>query len=412
MKLKSCLFAVLALLANASMAQINPQPALTPLYSSYNGQYTDNFYTINAQEHAIAQSTYGYSNTGVLAYMEKTQQPNTRPFKRYFKGAPQLEHFYTAFPDEQNFVSANGYVYEGIEGYIYEIQVPGTVPMYRAAKFDGATGDLVHKYTLDAYELQLLTTYDGWGSDGIQGYVYTTPNPQVSGGIIMGLRCPSQSPGYCNGSNANVPNYRDYYFRSGNASAASTVKRGTTQRMRFRFWSPDFFSDTNHLAFSLHGRFSLGSPNALNICPSQSQISPSCTWHRGLGMIIFGQPVSAANNSWPSRMPNQVFTESWWVAGNDSNNLRGANPSAGTLVNNKMYSADIRVSDNGNISYSITDATTGAVIKSDAWNASGQFTNPSSPFPVELTGYTVADATGSWRDYTMYITNFRVDWIP
>jgi hypothetical protein len=349
--------------------------------------------------------------------MEKTQQPNTRAFKRYFKGAPQLEHFYTANTEEQNFVVANGYEYEGIEGYIYETQVPGTVPMYRAAKFDGATGDLVHKYTLDAYELQWLTNYDGWGSDGIQGYVYTTPNPQVSGGIIMGLRCPSATPGYCNGSNASLPNFRDFYFRTGNGSAASTPKRGTTQRMRFSFWSPDFFSDTNHLAFSLHGRFSLGYPDPINnICPSQSQISSSCTWHRGLGMIIFGQPViqppHLPPNDWPSRMPNQVFTESWWVAGNDSKNLRGAAQTGSVLTNNRRYSADIRVSDNGNIAYTITDAITGTVVKSDAWNASGQFTEPSSPFPIELTGYTVIDATGSWRDYTMYLTNFRVDWIP
>jgi hypothetical protein len=410
MKMKICVFALLALFATNSFAQINPQPALTPLRTAYNASYTDNFYTVDPQQLAIVVNNYGYSDTGILAYMEKTQQPNTKPFKRFFKGAPQLEHFYTAFANEESFVLANGYVYEGIEGYIYEIQVPGSVPMYRAAKYDGNTGDLVHKYTLSSSELYNLTTYQGWGSDGIQGYVYTTPNPQVSGGTIIGLRCPSGSSGYCSGSNPNLPNYRDFYF--GSLGVSATTKTGATQRMRFRFWSPNFFGDTNHLFFSLHGRFSLGSPNALNICPSQSQISPSCSWHRGLGMIVFGQPVAAPNNSWPSRMPNQVFTESWWVAGNDSINLRGANPSSGSLVNNRVYSADIRISDNGYISYTITDTSNNTIVKSDAWNAAGQFTNPSSPFPVELTGYTLGDANTSQRDFTVYITNLRVDWIP
>ncbi|GAA4783501.1 hypothetical protein [Lysobacter hankyongensis] len=410
MKTRIGIFALLMVFSTGSIGQITPQPPLVALRSAYNAQYTDHFYTIDAQQHATAVGNHGYANTGILAYMEKTQQPSTRPFKRFFKGAPQLDHFYTASATEESQVLAAGYVYEGIEGYIYTTQVPGSVPMYRAAKYDGATGDLVHKYTLSSTELYNLTT-QGWGSDGLQGYVYTTANPTVSGGMILGLRCPGRAAGDCNGTNPNIPNYRDYYFGSTGVAATSKPAGRTTQRMRFRFWSPDYFGSTDHLFFSLHGRFSLGSPNALNVCPSQDQVGPSCTWHRGLGMIIFGQSISMPNNSWPAQMPNQVFTESWWVAGNDGGNLRGANPGSSTLANNRTYSVDIRVSDNGNISYSIIDTGTNTLVKSDIWNASGQFANPASPFPVELTGYTLGYATGSQRDYTVYITNFSVDWL-
>jgi acyl-CoA thioesterase I len=146
------------------------QPTLTPLYSSNFASLTDNFYTTNPEHHSIALSI-GYTNTGILAYMKKTQVPNTRPFKRFYKGAPQYEHFYTAKTDEANFVLANGWVYEGVEGYIYTIQVPGSTPMYRLAYFNSSNSDLVHKYTLNYQEVQQLVA-QGWGYDGIQGYVY------------------------------------------------------------------------------------------------------------------------------------------------------------------------------------------------------------------------------------------------
>jgi hypothetical protein len=419
MKIRSLLFVLLALSAACAFAQpvaLAPKPALAPLYSSYHAGVTDNFYTIKPQDHAIAKNTYAYADTGILAYMEKTQQPNTKPFKRFYKGAPQYEHFYTAYEDEVSIVQANGYQYEGPEGYIYTIQVPGTVPMYRIAKFNGYTGDLVHKYTLNSYEVYVSVYYQGWTSDGVQGYVYTKDTPEVPYGTIMGLRCPEQSPGYC-GSGAFIRNYRDYYF--GSLSVPSTPKTGTTQRMRFNLLSWDFFptySDSGsntHLAFTLHGQQSAYYPNVENACPSQSQIGQNCSWHRGLGMILFGNSIApnAQNNPWPYRLPNSVFTESWWVSGNDANRLRGADQTGLGLVNGRTYAVDIRVNDNGYISYSITDTSNGSIVKSDSWNASGQFANPSSPFPAELTGYAILDANGSQRDYTVYITGLSVDWL-
>jgi hypothetical protein len=75
MKMKYHLFAVLALFTTNVFAQLqlNLLAPLTPLYSSYNASVTDYLYTINPQHHAIALNTYGNTDTGVLAYMEKTQ---------------------------------------------------------------------------------------------------------------------------------------------------------------------------------------------------------------------------------------------------------------------------------------------------------------------------------------------------
>jgi Repeat of unknown function (DUF5648) len=365
----------------------NPQPALAPLYSSNHAAYTDNFYTIKPQDHSIALSI-GYTDTGVLAYMEKTQQPNTKPFKRFFKGAPQIEHFYTASQDEANFVLANGYQYEGVEGYIYTTQVPGTQPMYRVAFFNGSTGDLVHKYTLNYRQVQQLTA-QGWSYDGIQGYVYLTANPEVRGGVILGLRCPSTTPGACGGG--SLANFRDYYF--GSYNVGSTWKNGTTQRMRFDFWSPNFFTDTGHFALLLHGKFSLGSPNPLVVCQN-GQISSSCSWHRGLGMAIFGTPG--------------VYGEAFHLFGNKT---RPASINYGNLSNNQVYTLDLQVNDQGVMNYTIRHKASGSLMKSDTWNAAPEYP-PGSPFPAELTGFAIANATDNQRDFTLYITNLVVDWIP
>jgi hypothetical protein len=164
----ACALFICHITSTAAQTSPNPQSTLTPLYSSNFASLTDNFYATNSEQHSIALSI-GYTDTGILAYMKKTQVPNTKPFKRFYKGAPQYEHFYTANTDEANFVLANGWGYEGVEGYLYTSRVPGSTPMYRLAYFNSSNSDLIHKYTLSYPEVQQLVA-QGWGYDGIQGY--------------------------------------------------------------------------------------------------------------------------------------------------------------------------------------------------------------------------------------------------
>jgi hypothetical protein len=401
MKMLRLICASIALLANTAIAQvpfdppinINPQAPLTPLYSANHEGVTSNFYTVNPEQHAIAINL-GYVNTGVLAYMEKTRQTNTKPFRRFYKGPPQNEHFYSADDNEREIVLGLGYVYEGDEGFIYTSSVPGTVPMYRVAKFNGYTGDLVHKYTLDYSEVQALLT-QGWTYDDVQGYVYTTPSPKLAGGTILGLRCPEQ--GQCKGGYSN---FRDYYF--GNLSMPSTPKTGTTQRMTFILRSPDFFYNSNnygdngHIAFSLHGQYSYSNP-ITHWCNDINQTATGCLWHRGLGMFL--------------QSDGSAKTEAWFVGGNAVRDNASGN--IGALQNDRNYYVEINVHDGGSIWYTIVDMQTNAVVKSEAYNSIPLYSNPAGgTFPFALTGYDVLNATDKAYDYTVYISNFSVVWLP
>jgi hypothetical protein len=143
----------------------------------------------------------------------------------------------------------------------------------------------------------------------------------------------------------------------------------------------------------LHGKFSLGSPNPLVVCQN-GQISSSCTWHRALGMAIFGTPG--------------VYGEAFHLFGNKT---RPASINYGNLSNNQVYTLDLQVNDQGVMNYTIRHKASGSLMKSDTWNAAPEYP-PGSPFPAELTGFAIANATDNQRDFTLYITNLVVDWIP
>jgi Repeat of unknown function (DUF5648) len=137
-----------------------------PMYWTINSQYTDNFYTTSINDRNMSLSM-GYSNAGVPFSMPMPTRFGSVPFYRYFKGAPQLEHFYTHDYSEWQFVEQNGYVYEGVEGYAFNNFKPGTVALWRYALFDGSTGDLMHYYTINPNDPSAA----GWSYDGLAGYV-------------------------------------------------------------------------------------------------------------------------------------------------------------------------------------------------------------------------------------------------
>jgi hypothetical protein len=144
-----------------------PLKGKQPMYSAYHPQYTDHFYTLSASDRDAAVSAYGYAAPHTPFAMPSPIGYHTAAFYRYFKGAPQLEHFYTHDAAEWQYVEQNGYVYEGIEGYLYTREKPGTTPLYRFTTYDGASGDLVHFYGINYYDSRA----SGMTYEGVVGYV-------------------------------------------------------------------------------------------------------------------------------------------------------------------------------------------------------------------------------------------------
>ncbi|HEU5138020.1 MAG TPA: hypothetical protein VFU13_22945 [Steroidobacteraceae bacterium] len=140
-----------------------------PVYSARHEAYTDNFYTVDPSELNSAVSNYGYSSTGV-GFRNSRSNEKTAPWKRFFKGAPQIEHVYLHLAHEEQSVYPFGYVYERNEGNVFPTQVAGTVPLFRLTKYDGATGGLEHAYTISTAQVASLQS-QGWTAEGEKGWV-------------------------------------------------------------------------------------------------------------------------------------------------------------------------------------------------------------------------------------------------
>ncbi len=393
MKKSLCLLAVsLSVLAVSANAAI---PPLVPLYSAYNAALNDNFYTIDKTAHSDQIAEFGYSDTGVVAYLEHRPQPNTRAFKRYYKGSPQTDTFLTTSASEQASVTSGGWTFEADEGFLYETQVPGSVPLYRLNKFNPTTRDQVHRYTRSSTVVANLTR-GGWALDGVAGFVYATATPTISNGVILGTRC---TYGRCvSGSN---PYYRDHYF--GNRFVGSTTRPAATssiQTLRFDLMSPDFFTDANfpvragHMSFSVRAEANLYSPNIEKLCPFGSP-SSTCTYYKGLGFLIEsgscsvcgGNPTFATQEWWWGEAPEVIEAPSFW------NNQR--------LKNNVTYSVTLSVRDDGYMTYSVKQGST-VVASTTRW--------VTAPIPFDRTGYWLAHVNDASRDFTVYITNLSVTW--
>jgi len=224
--------------------------------------------------------------------------------------------------------------------------------LYRLSRYDGTTGDLVHRYTTSASLWSTLQS-QGFAYEGITGYVYTTPFPTVAGGLVFGARLGCQGM-----------DYRDCTFGSyvSVSSIGARPSWATAQEMRFKFWTPDMFATSTGLASS------------------------------GEHLLFTPRGVLHINTS-------NLYTSQFGCPADDS---------ALVLRNRTWYEVSITVSNTGLAAYSIRGIGTFASAAGSVQYGSAPAVEP--PFNSTATGYFITNAQGAQRDYTLYVTNLQVYW--
>jgi hypothetical protein len=143
----------------------------TPLYvSRYSGSYHDSYMTTNLSLHNSALSQ-GYVNAGTVAKLTKTKTHPTSSqlFKQYFSPS-FINHYYSWKAADISYVLSAGWRFERDEGYIYDQQFSGTVPLYILWKNWNGSWDVEHRYTTNLTERNNWVN-QGFKYDSIMGYV-------------------------------------------------------------------------------------------------------------------------------------------------------------------------------------------------------------------------------------------------
>ena len=144
----------------------------TPLYRYWNGGISDHFYTNRFDELGVGK--HGWRLEGVAGIILTTQEKGTVPLYRYWGNN---DHLYTTNANEIGSVlpgvrGLHNYVFEYVVGYCYQVQVPGTVPLYRYYKSAGVD----HFYTKNAEEIGTTVPgvkgKHGYVSEGVVCFVY------------------------------------------------------------------------------------------------------------------------------------------------------------------------------------------------------------------------------------------------
>ena len=148
-----------------------------PIYRFWSPIFQNHFYTISQVERDYVRATWpfawSYEEISYYAY-PRNSAAGLVPVYRFWSG--QLaSHFYTANPEERDFVLAHYpgvWAYEGVVFYAFppDYQPAGTVPVYRFWSETLAA----HFYTALESEKQSLMNRPewGWGYEGIAWYAY------------------------------------------------------------------------------------------------------------------------------------------------------------------------------------------------------------------------------------------------
>ncbi|MFY0567481.1 hypothetical protein ACN28E_27160 [Archangium lansingense] len=398
---------------------LREKPPLRALKYVYSAESNDYFYSINPQDIESAIYIHGYDDLpgliGTVGYVEATQQTNTLPLRRFYKFVPETDHFYTISSDEANLVLSWGWVDEGIEGYLWNSQVPGTVPVYRLNKWNPSTDDQVHYFATSSGDIQQKLS-QGYSNDGVAGYIYTqvTPNlaPVITGGRILGRRCTAPRPSDCN---SPTTSYRDYFFGNGwnLPSAVPYWSSRSTHVVSFDYISYNWDAYTGHQDVMLR--------NSVKYDPN------NITWSAvdGVGMIFGGFDSWCGLPSYTSY--NRVVVELWRpnAAGNSTEVLVDCRTvSSITLTPGVKYTFILKSTDSGLFCRTIKQGS--AVLENQCWDIKDRYENMHNydssvparyvkyPLPNFTTGantyHSIVHANDATKDFTSYFMNVQSVW--
>jgi len=152
---------------------ITPPPStdcLKPLLRYWNENLTGHFYTSRWEDLGPGQSGWVYERSeGYVAAKQDCFAPNTLPLYRFWHPDRQ-KHFYTTSESEKAIVEQQGFVYEGITGYVLREanSLYHTLPLYRcySSQLDN------HFYTTSWSEVQSAVNNYGYIYERVEAYVF------------------------------------------------------------------------------------------------------------------------------------------------------------------------------------------------------------------------------------------------
>ncbi|KAI6186095.1 hypothetical protein M3Y98_00095600 [Aphelenchoides besseyi] len=93
-------------------------PNLTQIYRMWSFLYSNHFYTTDRNE-VITHLTMGYISEANQGYCSTTPGCGLLPLY-HLSNALRTDDFYTIYEDEIQLAQQNGYIYVGIECYVYQ----------------------------------------------------------------------------------------------------------------------------------------------------------------------------------------------------------------------------------------------------------------------------------------------------
>jgi hypothetical protein len=132
---------------------------------------------VSERDSAIA--SFGYHSEGIAGYVFDSQAPGTIPLFRLLN--PKTgDHLYTTSVGERDSaIAKSGFQSEGIACYVFASQAPSTIPLFRLV--NPQTG--YHFYTTSKAELQKAVASLGYKDEGIACQIFGSEPSQAQGQI-------------------------------------------------------------------------------------------------------------------------------------------------------------------------------------------------------------------------------------